>query len=334
VSWLRTRTGEILEREEKLLHQSVREAFIPFSQPREGRVRFMYLDIKSLVSTGVGNLLDADNPSAFGSNPHLLPDAFTLGWFDKNTGTPASNAEIEQEYQTVKFSGTALASLAQKEAITRLRITDQAIDQLVMGKLNSFETTLRGRPPFAGLDNWPADGQLGLFSMAWAMGPMFNFPNFQAAAASGDWLKMARECRMSEAGNPGVIPRNVRNGLLFTIADWMAAPPPGDFTQLVFDPTLSQDRTIQLAANMRSNNFPIPLNLAVGLQRALEVLGFNPNGLDGVIGPGTRAALTSFQRANGLPETPNAQTIDDVGTGSVQALAAQLGEGVFWPPLE
>jgi hypothetical protein len=45
----------------------------------------------------------------------------------KNTGAPASNAEIEQEYQTVKVSGTALASLAQKEAIARLRITDQAL---------------------------------------------------------------------------------------------------------------------------------------------------------------------------------------------------------------
>jgi hypothetical protein len=303
-----------------MVHQSVQDAFIPFSEPLEGRVRFMYLDVKSLVSTGVGNLLDTDDPSNFGSNPHLLPDAFTLGWFDKDTGAPASNAEIEQEYQTVKFSGTALLPLPQKEAITRLRITDQAIDGLVMSKLGSFETTLRGRPPFAGLDGWPADGQLGLFSMAWAMGPLFRFPNFQAAAAVGDWLTMARECRMTEAGNPGVIPRNVRNGLLFTLAGWMAAPPPGDFTQLVFDPALS------LAANMRSGNFPIFLNLGIGLQTALETLGFDPNGLDGVFGPNTRAALTSFQSANGLPQTPTAQTIDDVGTETIGAIAAQLDE--------
>lgn len=71
------------------------------------------------------------------------------------------------------------------------------------------------------------------------------------------------------------------------------------------------------------------------MQRALELLGFSPNELDGVIAPGTPAALTSFQWANGLPEIPNnAQTIDDVGSGTIQALAAQLGEGVFWPPLE
>lgn len=300
------------------MHQSVQDAFIPFNEPLEGRVRFMYLDVKSLVSTGVGNLLDADDPSHFGSNAHLLPDAFTLGWFDKDSGAVASNAEIQQEYQTVKFSGTALQSLAQKEAITRLRITDQAIDGLVMTKLASFETTLRGRAPFADLDNWPADGQLGLFSMAWAMGPLFNFPKFQNAASAADWLTMARECKITEAGNPGVIPRNVRNGLLFTLAAWMAAPPPGDFTQLVYDPSIS------LADNMRSGNFPIPLNLLIGLQTALETLGFNPNGLDGVIGSGTRTALTNFQSANGLTPTPGVQTIDDVPQATIDAIAAQL----------
>jgi peptidoglycan hydrolase-like protein with peptidoglycan-binding domain len=63
-------------------------------------------------------------------------------------------------------------------------------------------------------------------------------------------------------------------------------------------------------------------------------VGFSPNELDGVIAPGTRAALTSFQWANGLPEIPNAQTIDYVGSGTIQAIAAQLGDGVFCPPLE
>jgi hypothetical protein len=108
-------------------------------------------------------------PAQLRSNPHLLPDAFTLGWFDKNTDAPASDAQIEQEYQTVKFSGTALKTTGQKEAITRLRITYEVIDGFVMSKLGSFETTLPGRQPFAGLDEWPAHGQLGPFSMAWAM---------------------------------------------------------------------------------------------------------------------------------------------------------------------
>jgi hypothetical protein len=302
------------------MHDSTRAAFVPFSEPLEGRVRFMYLDVKSLVSTGVGNLLDADDPSQFGSNLNPLPDIFTLGWFDKFSGAVANHAEIEQEYKNVKFSGTALASLAQKEAITRLRISDQSIDTLVMRKLGTFEGVLRGREPFAGLDDWPADGQLGLFSMAWALGPHFRFPAFQAAAAAGDWLTMARECRMTEVGNPGVVPRNVRNGLLFTIAGWMAAPPPGDFTQLVFDPSMT------LADNMRSPNLPVTVNLAIGLQTALEALGFEPNGLDGVFGPGTRSALTSFQAENGLASSPNVQSMEDVPQETVDAIIQQLDD--------
>ncbi|MET8136209.1 peptidoglycan-binding domain-containing protein [Streptomyces sp. NPDC005251] len=303
------------------MHDSVREAFLPFNEPMEGRVRFMYLDVKRLVSTGVGNLLDADDPGDFGSNPQPLPDIFTLGWFDKTTTAAADSAEIGAEYQHVKFSGTASKPLLpDKEAITRLRITDEAINDLVSHKLDSFEDSLRQRAAFADLDQWPADGQLGLFSMAWAMGPFFKFPKFQAAAQQQDWLTMALECKMTEAGNPGVIPRNVRNGLLFTLAGWMAAPPPGDFTQLFFDPAQKLD------ALMRSGAFPLPMNLVIGLQAALETLGFDPHGLDGVLGKNTRTALNAFQAAHGLPPTSSVTSIDDVPRQTRDVLLAQLDD--------
>jgi hypothetical protein len=302
------------------MHPSVDAAFLPFSEPLEGRLNFMYLDVKSLVSTGVGNLLDADNPDDFGSNPVPLSDIFALDWFDKDSFAQATNSQISAEYTKVKFSDTAFSTITQKKAITRLRISNQEIDNLCKSKLESFEVQLKTRTPFADLEIWPADGQLGLFSMAWAMGPFFNFPKFQNAARTGDWLTMARECKMTEAGNPGVIPRNVRNALLFTLAGWMAAPPPGDFSQLVYDPGQKLD------ANMRSGNFPVPLNLVIGLQAALEALGHNPNGLDGVIGPGTRSALKEFQVANGLSPTGTVQSINDVPQSTIDALAAGLDD--------
>jgi hypothetical protein len=242
-----------------------------------------------------------------------------------NTGALASNPEISAEYTRVKFSGTSHATLAQKEAITTLRITDADIDNLVRNKLASFESTLQGRPEFANLQNWPADAQLGLFSMAWALGPLFRFPRFQAAAASEDWFTAAAESHMDETGNAGIFPRNVRNGLLFTLAGWMAAPPPGTFSALVYDPNIS------LAENMRSGNFPIPLTLDVGLQTALERLafelnipGYDPRGIDGGIGPNTRTALTTFQSDFGLPQTPGAKHVGDVGTATIDAIAAQF----------
>jgi hypothetical protein len=146
---------------------------------------------------------------------------------------------------------------------------------------------------------------------------------------------------MSEAGNPGVIPRNVRNQVLFTNAWWMAAPPPGDFSFLLYDPTLSMHHPAQsLADNMRANTFPIPIRLDIGLQTALERLAtelgrpaYNPNGLDGVFGPGTRGAITAFQRDHGLAETPSAKNIGEVGQGTVNAVVAEL-DGLsisHWP---
>lgn len=300
------------------MHDSVSGAFIPFSEPLEGRVRFMYLDIKSLVSTGVGNLLDADDPKHFGSNPSPLPDIYTINWLDKFSGVTASRSEILSEYTRVKFSGTAHKPLPEKEDITRLRVTDEEINKLITRKLTGFEAILRKRDPFLALDHWPADGQLGLFSMAWALGPAFHFPKFQAAAAAGDWLTMTRECRMVEAGNPGVIPRNVRNSLLFTISGWWSAPVPGDFAELVFDPSVS------LAANMRSGRFPIPMNLTIGLQTALEVLGFNPQGIDGIAGKGTRKALNSFEVTHGITPTATVANIEDVPRQTLDVITSRL----------
>ncbi|MFD7986564.1 peptidoglycan-binding protein [Kitasatospora indigofera] len=299
------------------MHDSVRNGFNAFSEPLESREHVMYLDVKSLVSTGVGNLLDADDPENFGSNPVPLPDIFTLDWQDRDTGVPADPAAIEEEYRKIKFSGTANAPIGQKRALARLVVPDGSVDALITRKLDDFEASLRGRPPFAGYDGWPAPGQLGLLSMAWAMGPMFRFPHFEAAAAGGDWLTMARECRMTEAGNPGVIPRNVRDGLLFTLAGWVTDRG-GDITDLVYDPARP------LNANLRSGALPVPLNLLIGVQTALETLGMDPHGLDGVAGPGTRGALTTFQGANGLTLTPAAGGIDDVPEETIAALAAQL----------
>lgn len=308
------------------MHQSVQDAFIAFNTPLESRVPFMYLDSKSLVTTGIGNLLDADSAEHFGTNPQIQPFAFDLGWFDKDSAVAASKAEIAQEYQTVKFSGTANKPLRpDREAITRLRIADAAIDQLVMTKLQEMEGVLQQRQEFANLQFWPADAQLGLFSMSWAMGPKFSFPNFQTAAAAGDWATMASECRISTVGNAGVIPRNVRNELLFIIADWMAAPEPGDFTVLVFDPSQS------LEANMRAGAFPIPIHLDIGLQTALERLSkelgkpaYDPHGLDGSFGPVTRTALVAFQSDHGLSQTPFASNVKDAGTATIDAIAAEL----------
>ena len=89
------------------MHPSVQNSFITFNEPLEARVHFMYLDVENLVTTGIGNPLDADIKGHIGTNPHLLPEAYSLRWFFPPAGPTATRDEIAQEYQTVKFSGTA-----------------------------------------------------------------------------------------------------------------------------------------------------------------------------------------------------------------------------------
>lgn len=183
------------------MKQSVRDVFAEFSTRFEGRVPFMYLDVKGLVTTGIGNLID----------PISL--AITLPWMRKD-GTPATKAEIESEWRKVK----ALQSMRMRGgmaygAVTNLRLNETAIDGLVTAKAAEMEANLVKRfPDFA---SWPADAQLGLLSMAWAMGPAFRFPKFQAACLAMDFRKAAEECKMNEVGNPGLAPRNVANKQLF-----------------------------------------------------------------------------------------------------------------------
>jgi peptidoglycan hydrolase-like protein with peptidoglycan-binding domain len=56
------------------------------------------------------------------------------------------------------------------------------------------------------------------------------------------------------------------------------------------------------------------------VQRDLELLGYDPRGIDGVFGRGTRAAIAAWQRASGVPETGYL-------TGNQVALLQEQGAG-------
>ncbi len=82
------------------------------------------------------------------------------------------------------------------------------------------ENYLKRQEPFSAFDNWPADAQMALLSMAWAMGPAGpgNFPRFSAACENLDFNGAARECEMDATGNPGLVPRNLANKTLLSNA--------------------------------------------------------------------------------------------------------------------
>lgn len=213
------------------MYPSVRSAFPTFSKNFEGRVSYMYLDIKGLVTIGVGNLID----------PMSL--ALPLPFVHKSDLSSATQDEIQTDWQAVKGRpdlATVKDYLKQFDLLTALKLTDDSIDQLVLSKLDSNVTTLKNTTEFADLDNWPADAQLGLFSMAWAMGPAFGpgFPSFRAACAAKDWNTAATQSRMNDTNNPGLTPRNTANHTLFSNAAQVVAQGL-DFTVLQYPADLA-----------------------------------------------------------------------------------------------
>jgi len=204
------------------MKQSVREAFIPFTLPLEGAlpghvgITWMYPDVKNLVSTGLGNLID---PIGF-----ALPLPFV-----HLDGRPATRDEIAAEWHRIKnlppdAKGRTAAQLGHLYAKphTTLRLTNDGIKQLVAAKLNSNENVIRAT--FAEWEEWPADAQLATHSMAWACGAgIFNpragrahWPKLTAALHARDFRTAAVECFMPEEKTIGGLrPRNKANRILY-----------------------------------------------------------------------------------------------------------------------
>lgn len=178
----------------------------------------MYLDNLGLVTTAIGNLVDATtgNPSA------PWTPALALPWKHGPTGAPAFPNEIIDAWKAVK-ARQDLKDLgggnSQFSALTDLRLSEKDIDDLFAKTRDNSIATLKANG-FPNIDSFPADAQMGLLSMAWALGAAFSkgFPKFTAAVDSGNWLTAALESHISN----GTISRNAANALMFTNAGAIA----------------------------------------------------------------------------------------------------------------
>lgn len=184
------------------MHQSVAANFLKFTEPFEGFVTWMYADRKGLVTTGLGNLIDRSGT--------ISSEGLNLDW-RRSDGTKASQEEIRAAFNAVKNFASQFERGADgfligipgggsdtQQSLTDIRITRSDVLDLVENKLASIETTLRQR--FGSWDVWPADAQLGTFSMSWAMGEHFGYPKFTAAANQliPDFMTMAEESVIPE----------------------------------------------------------------------------------------------------------------------------------------
>jgi hypothetical protein len=188
--------------------------FLEFTETFEGHVEYMYQDVKGLVTIGFGNLIDP------------IDYALALPFVKKVGGAAATRAEITAEWNLIKDVDNKLQLSNQPYTVcaplTALQLTEEAILALCDQRLRANDRELKKIREFQNLDEWPADAQLALHSMAWAMGPAFaagvQWPSFRAACGKMDFDAAADNCRISEVGNRGVIPRNEADKTLFANA--------------------------------------------------------------------------------------------------------------------
>lgn len=168
------------------MYPAVKEAWLPFNKQLEGYLTWMYLDILGYVTTGMGNLIDP------------IETAYDLPWV-RPDGTSATAEEIAEAWQAVddqrsnpkgqrQMSGLATHYGQAFTGVTAIRLTEEGIEQVVARQVAKNEVILRQY--FFHYDTMPADGQMCINSMAWAMGAGFpkTFTAFRAAVNNGDWL--------------------------------------------------------------------------------------------------------------------------------------------------
>lgn len=198
---------------------SVSAAWMPFNNQLEGHLTFMYLDILGYVTTGMGNLVDP------------VETALGLPWVYPANGSPATQDEIRQAWETVdalrsdpkgrrQMSGPATHYGQAFAGYTAIRLTGDGVSRLVAMQVDVNETTLRRF--FPGYDTLPADAQMCINSMAWAMGAGFpaTFKAFTAAINAGDYETAVAN---ADFRGTGVAPRIAANKVMLANAAIVSA---------------------------------------------------------------------------------------------------------------
>jgi hypothetical protein len=189
------------------MHPSVYPAFHVISPKLEGHVDCLYADIKGLITCAVGCLVD----------PISL--ALDVPWTLED-GSVADQAQVRADWHLLKDNAGHYAKLHWKyaRAATKVRLTEKAINDLVDKRLRANEAIIR--KTFPEWESFPADAQLAMLSISWAVGAAFHikFVNLANAIHAQKWAVAVGCAKIREDNNPGVRPRNAINYLCFANA--------------------------------------------------------------------------------------------------------------------
>jgi hypothetical protein len=190
------------------MHDSVRKNARELLNTFDGTVPYMYLDSLGYVVVGIGTLLSTSRHAT------LLP------FVHRGSHAPATAEQIAAAWKVVK-ENQALRTCGHRPfaELSELILTDQGVTELFNRQLEFITgALLRKTPEFQLFDSWPADAQLGLIGMGWAMGAGFaqagRWPEFRAACAAQDFKMAAAQCHSPH----GRTARNQTHCHLFTNA--------------------------------------------------------------------------------------------------------------------
>lgn len=170
-----------------------------YNAPFEGIEKFLYTDAIGLVTTGMGDLVDS---SQSGSSAPWAP-ALALPWRNRD-GSLASQSDVIAAWQKVKSAWPGMQS-TNCASLTSIRLDDAGVQQAVSTTLAADAQILARHFP-----NWatmPADAQLAILSMAWAMGAGFaaTFKQFTADINAGNYAAAAAQSGFQGVGVAGRI---------------------------------------------------------------------------------------------------------------------------------
>lgn len=158
------------------------KAATAYFRQHEGVIPHPYLCIHGHVTGGVG---------------HMWPTPASMrsaGW--TRGGVYVSWGEIDDAWRRLQRMPFGMQFPASSYArATDLRLSPQAIDNLLRADLEGFEAGLA--QVFPEWDHYPESAQLALLDMAFSLGVrgfVTGYPKCRAAALAQDWATCAHEC--------------------------------------------------------------------------------------------------------------------------------------------
>lgn len=174
----------------------VRSSWLAFTEPLEGGIPYLYADIRGLITTAYGNLVDP------------LSAALPLPWMHAG-GVAATKAEITSAWLAVKGDPSAAArGHTYARGLTTLRLTREGMGELALGVLDRNDGAALAR--FPDWEEYPANAQLAIHSLFWACGSAARFPKLYSAVQARDWDACGVHIQMREITPEGLVNAGLR----------------------------------------------------------------------------------------------------------------------------